>query len=124
MELRVARHSNNLDQLIRFYSDLLGLKLLGSFKDHDGYNGIFLGKEGLSWHLEFTSSSSPAKHDSDEDDLLVFYCQSEEEYASINARFKKEGISTIKSKNPYWNNHGSYYLDPDGFGIIIAKKRP
>jgi hypothetical protein len=35
----VARHTERLDALVRFYRDGLGLIELGGFQDHDGYEG-------------------------------------------------------------------------------------
>ncbi len=42
MQVRVARHTNRLAEIVRFYRDGLGLREIGHFKDHDGYDGIFL----------------------------------------------------------------------------------
>jgi hypothetical protein len=44
--LRVARPSDNLDGLLRFYEQGLGLTLLYRFEDHEGFDGIMLGREG------------------------------------------------------------------------------
>ena len=121
MKFRVARHSHDLDKIKHFYCDLIGLKVLGSFSDHDDYSGVFIGKEEENWHLEFTVSSENPLHHSDEDDLLVFYTQHDKEYQSILSRFREKGIKSLKAKNSYWSSHGTYFKDPDGFGIIIAK---
>ncbi len=42
MQLRVARHTERLDEHVRFYRDGLGLRELGGFHEHDGYDGVFL----------------------------------------------------------------------------------
>ena len=55
MQLRVARHTNRLAEIVRFYRDGLGLREIGNFKDHDGYHGIFLALTGTETHLEFTT---------------------------------------------------------------------
>jgi hypothetical protein len=44
--LRVARSSDDLDRLLPFYRDGLGLTVLHRFEDHDGFDGIMLGHEG------------------------------------------------------------------------------
>ena len=123
MELRVARHTQDLKKIRHFYTHILGLTFLGSFEDHDSYSGIFLGLAGENWHLEFTISIEAPQHHGDPDDLLVFYSKSDEHYQSILERLEENGIESLKSKNPYWDNHGAFIKDPDGFGIIIAKKR-
>jgi catechol 2,3-dioxygenase-like lactoylglutathione lyase family enzyme len=53
-KLRVARPTDNLDALIRFYRDGLGLEILFRFEDHDGFDGIMLGRRGAPYHFEFT----------------------------------------------------------------------
>ena len=45
-KLRVARPSDDLDALIPFYKQGLGLEILYCFKDHVGFDGIILGAEG------------------------------------------------------------------------------
>jgi hypothetical protein len=39
MQLRIARHTERLEELVRFYRDGLGLAEIGGFRDHDGYHG-------------------------------------------------------------------------------------
>lgn len=38
--LRIARPTDDLEAVARFYGDALGLRLLGSFEDHDGYRVV------------------------------------------------------------------------------------
>ncbi|BBI65852.1 hypothetical protein PKHYL_00430 [Psychrobacter sp. KH172YL61] len=51
MKFRYARHTNNLGTLIDFYQNIIGLEKLGGFKDHNGYDGVFLGfpDQGLAY---------------------------------------------------------------------------
>ncbi len=83
MKLRVARHTASIDSIIHFYCDILGLSILGRFKDHDGYNGVFIGEAGVDWHLEFTTSQELPDHKADDDDALVFYAQNGYLYGNI-----------------------------------------
>lgn len=123
MNLRVARHTNNLEKIKSFYIDILGFELLGSFKNHDNYDGIFIGKPDLDWHFEFTTSNEKANHSFDEDDILVLYPETILEYTILNNNILINNISILKSKNPYWNENGIMFLDPDGFRIIISNLR-
>lgn len=123
MNFRIARHTDNFEPLLNFYINLLGLEFLGEFKNHNNYYGIFIGKKGLDWHLEFTKSDDKANHHFDEDDLLVFYPKTESEYISILLRLEKNGIKQITPKNPYWNNNGIMVQDPDGFRIVISSQK-
>ncbi|MCH2021897.1 MAG: VOC family protein [Saprospiraceae bacterium] len=120
MKFRVARHCKAINPIIDFYTKNLGLEVLGSFKSHNNYDGIFLGKKNLDWHLEFTVSGDLPNHYSDEDDLLVFYVRTEMEFKSITNRFKKNGVAPEKPKNPYWNKNAITYCDPDGFRVVVS----
>jgi catechol 2,3-dioxygenase-like lactoylglutathione lyase family enzyme len=120
MKFRFARHTNQLEKLVDFYVQIMGLHQLGEFKDHAGYEGVFIGKSGADWHLEFTQTTEPAKHTFDEDDLLVFYLGSVA-YDHLTEQISRGEIVPVKAKNPYWEENGITLLDPDGFRIVISK---
>jgi catechol 2,3-dioxygenase-like lactoylglutathione lyase family enzyme len=120
MKLRVARHTAEINNIIHFYVDILGLEKLGSFTNHDGYDGVFLGIPGENWHLEFTTNQDIPFHQADEDDLLVFYFETAEKKEEIVKKLLKNGYRQVPPKNPYWAKNGTCYLDPDGFGIILT----
>ena len=120
MTFRIARHTNNLKSIIDFYTQVLGLTILGNFENHDNYDGVFLGENGLDWHLEFTTSTEKAQHKFDEDDLLVFYPNSQDEYDFIIQQIEQNNIPKIKTKNPYWNKNGVIIKDPDGYNVVIS----
>lgn len=42
-QIRIARPTGRLDQIIRFYEEGLGLKRLGEFHQHNGYDGVMFG---------------------------------------------------------------------------------
>jgi hypothetical protein len=52
--LRVARPTDDLAAVVRFYREGLGLDVLCEFQDHDGFDGVILGRKGTAYHLEFT----------------------------------------------------------------------
>lgn len=123
MTFRIARHCNNLKSIIEFYTQVIGLKVLGNFENHDNYDGVFLGKVGLDWHLEFTTSLEQAKHQFDEDDMLVFYPSLQQEYDTIINNIKQNKITILKAKNPYWNKNGVLIKDPVGYNVVISNIR-
>lgn len=123
MILRSARHTNNIAALQSFYTEILNLKVLGRFNNHQDYDGVFLGNDNENWHLEFTQSKEPANHRFDEDDVLVFYPQTKTEYDSILSTIEQGSIAIHQAKNPYWNENGILIKDPDGYGIIISNLR-
>ena len=121
MNFRVARHTDDLNKIIHFYQ-LLEMEVLGSFENHDNYDGVFLGFPSADWHLEFTVSNQKAQHKPDEDDLLVFYFDDEIKLNDVKSKLIQNNIKQVEAKNPYWNNNGFHFLDPDGFGIILTLK--
>lgn len=123
MHFRYARHTDNLVKLTEFYTVILGFRVLGSFENHDDYDGVFLGKKGLAWHLEFTTSKDKAKHSFDPDDALVFYPETKIAYEAILAKLKEFRVQIIKAKNPFWNQYGIMFKDPDGFNIVLSDLR-
>lgn len=123
MQLRVARHTSDLNKITAFYNEIIGLEKLGEFRDHDGYNGVFLGYKHSKWHLEFTASKDDPIHQPDEDDLLVFYPESYTAFNKLRQRFLKNSILEQPSKNPYWNKNGICILDPDNFLIVISPQK-
>jgi catechol 2,3-dioxygenase-like lactoylglutathione lyase family enzyme len=120
MKLRIARHTNDLEKIKSFYIDILGLELMGTFENHDNYDGVFIGKPNLDWHLEFTKSNDLANHIFDEDDILVFYPETILEFKTLINNLLNNAFSTITSKNPYWNKNGKMFLDPDGYQIVLS----
>lgn len=119
MTLRVARHTNNLENIEAFYITILGFERLGGFQDHNGYDGVFIGKPNLGWHFEFTQSDDLVNHTFDEDDIIVLYPETILEYTTLIHSISTN-ISFITSKNPYWNQNGKMFLDPDGYRIVIS----
>jgi catechol 2,3-dioxygenase-like lactoylglutathione lyase family enzyme len=120
MQLRVARHTERLDALVRFYRDGLGLTALGAFEDHDGYEGVFLEVPGTGAHLELTAGGvhgAPVPHP---ESLLVLYLGDEQSMRVVAARV---GAEPVAPANPYWAEHGLTFEDPDGFRVVLVPER-
>jgi catechol 2,3-dioxygenase-like lactoylglutathione lyase family enzyme len=122
VHLRYARHTTDLEKITRFYTDIVGLQVLGRFSEHEGYNGVFLGFPGQSWHLEFTTSEKKPAQLFDEDDALVLYVHAEIELDAIKAQLQQQQVPIRKPLNPYWQKHGMMISDPDGYHVIFAFK--
>jgi catechol 2,3-dioxygenase-like lactoylglutathione lyase family enzyme len=120
VHLRIARPTDNLPQVIRFYRDGLGLEVLDSFEDHQGFDGVMLGHAGWAYHLEFTHhrghrvGRSPT-----EEHLLVFYLPEEEEWRQAVDRLMSLGYEPVKSYNPYWDLQGKTFKDADGYRVVL-----
>ncbi len=120
MHFRYARHTAKLENLIYFYTAVLDFKILGKFENHDGYFGVFLGKEGENWHLEFTQNSEAPKHQFDDDDYLVFYPETSDEYNKILENLKKFEVPILEPKNPYWKDNGICFEDCEHYKIVVS----
>jgi catechol 2,3-dioxygenase-like lactoylglutathione lyase family enzyme len=97
--LRIARPTNDLSVLVKFYTTALGLTI---------------------WHLEFTHrhgetvDRAPTK-----EHLLVFYVKENEEWEKAVKRMEDAGGVKVKSENPWWDACGATYEDPDGYRVVL-----
>src|ERR1044071_4516802 len=121
--LRVARPTDHLEEVIGFYTEGIGLSILGSFEDHEGFDCVMLGLPGAAYHLEFTRkhghSAGPAPT---QDNLLVFYISDKQEWLNATERMTAAGYKPVASFNPYWDRLGQTYEDPDGYRVVIQKQ--
>lgn len=119
-QVRVARPTDRLKEVARFYCEGLGLKQIGSFEDHDGYSGVMLGLPGRAYHLEFTehSEGSPCPAPT-KDNLLVLYIPDEEAINRLVERLAALGHSPVPPENPYWEEKGLTFEDPDGWRVVL-----
>lgn len=119
-KLRIARATDDLDALLVFYRDGLGLSVLFRFEDHDGFDGVMLGSEGAPYHFEFTRAHGHAAGKApSKDSLLVFYLPDAREWETAVARMEAAGFSPMRSFNPYWDRDGITFEDPDGYRIVL-----
>jgi len=120
MDLRVARHTDRLDEVVAFYRDGLGLAEAGGFRDHDGYDGVFLDVPGTGAHLEFTSGGAHGAAAPHPESLLVLYLGDAE---AVNRVVADLGVEPVAPANPYWLEHGVTVEDPDGFRVVLVPER-
>ena len=120
MELRVARHTEQLDAVVAFYRDGIGLTEVGGFRDHEGYDGVFLAVPGTEAHLELTAGGphgAPAPHP---ESLLVLYLGDED---AVRTAAERLAVAPVEPANPYWAEHGLTFEDPDGFRVVLVPER-
>lgn len=118
--LRVARPTDNLPEVIKFYRDGLGLEVLSSFENHKGFDGVMLGRKGSPYHLEFTHKRDHKVGKAPtQDNLLVFYIPDAAEWKSAVERMQKHGYETVKSYNPWWDDGGKTFEDVDGYRVVL-----
>jgi len=117
LQVRVARQTGDLETVVAFYRDGLGLLEIGRFAGHAGYSGVLLDLPGTAAHLEFTATphlSPPAPH---VEDLLVLYLGSRQAVEDVLARLD---VTPVSSANPWWDRIGVTVLDPDGFRVVLV----
>ena len=115
MQVRIARQTDRLAEVVAFYEGL-GLPRIGGFEDHDGFTGVMLGFPGTAAHLELVTGGSheaPAPHP---ESLLVLYLGSRAEVDRLSA-----GLPVVPSANPYWDRCGVTVTDPDGFRVVLCE---
>ena len=120
MQLRVARHTERLAEVVAFYRDGLGLVELGGFRGHAGYDGVFLEVPGTGAHLELTSGGAHAAPEPHPESLLVLYLG---DRAAVDAAAARLGADPVAPANPYWAGHGLTFADPDGFRVVLVPER-
>jgi catechol 2,3-dioxygenase-like lactoylglutathione lyase family enzyme len=119
-QLRVARPTDNLEALLRFYEQGLGFAVLYRFEDHDGFDGVMLGQPGAPYHFEFTMKRGHAVGRAPTpDNLLVFYLPEAERWTAAVQRLKEAGFAPVPAFNPYWDRAGATFEDPDGYRIVL-----
>jgi catechol 2,3-dioxygenase-like lactoylglutathione lyase family enzyme len=121
-QVRVARPTHQLDKVVAFYRDGLGLDEIDRFEGHAGYDGVMLGLPGRQYHLEFTqhAGGSPCPAPSD-DNLLVLYIPDEAEYHAMCARLERLGHAPVEPANPYWRDKCTTFEDPDGWRVVLCQ---
>jgi len=119
-QVRVARPTDQLKEIEQFYCEGIGLKKIGSFSGHRGYDGIMIGLPNANYHLEFTEhvEGSPCPAPS-KDNLLVLYIPNKETIRSIAKRLSRMGYPEVEPENPYWMQKGITIEDPDGWRLVL-----
>ena len=120
-QVRIARPTDQLDEVVRFYTSGLGLPELGRFAGHAGYRGVLIGLPGFDYHLEFTQhdEGSPGSAPS-RDNLLVLYFDERAEIEQVAARLAALGHLPVEAENPYWTDNGAITVeDPDHWRVVL-----
>jgi catechol 2,3-dioxygenase-like lactoylglutathione lyase family enzyme len=101
-QVRIARPTDHLTDVVRFYRDVLGLEQISSFEGHAGYDGVMLALPSRRDHLEFThhesgsSCPTPTKNN-----LIVFYVEDDAAFREMAACLKRDGHEPVEPENLY-----------------------
>ena len=121
VQVRIARPTDQLNEVEYFYCEGVGLRKLGSFKDHDGYDGLMIGLPGFPYHLEFTQhkDGSPCPAPT-KDNLLVLYIPDPDKIEQVRIRLEAMGYPETESENSYWKDKEAITVeDPDGWRLVL-----
>lgn len=121
-QVRIARPTDRLDEVVAFYRDGIGLAEIASFRGHAGYDGVMLGLPGDDYHLEFTrhEHGSPGAATS-RDNLLVLYLPEPGAVEAAAARLESRGRTRVEPDNPYWNAISITFEDPDAWRVVLVR---
>lgn len=100
----------------------LGYRVLGSFENHAGFDGIMVGAAGAAHHFEFTQCRDhPVAPSPTQEDLIVLYVPGAEEWRIACERMAAAGFRPVASFNPFWDVRGRTFEDPDGYRIVLQQ---
>jgi catechol 2,3-dioxygenase-like lactoylglutathione lyase family enzyme len=120
--LRIARPVSDLARTKEMYCRGLGLRVIGSFEDHQGFDGLMLGMPGAEYHFEFTRSRHhPVRPTPTSEDLAVFYIPAHAEWRATCASMLAAGFKQVTAVNPYWEVNGRTYEDGDGYRVVLEQ---
>jgi catechol 2,3-dioxygenase-like lactoylglutathione lyase family enzyme len=118
--VRIARPVSDLARSCDMYCHGLGLRVVGSFQNHDGFDGVMLAFESGDYHFEFTHCRSDMIRPRPTlEDLVVLYVPSVPEWETACRRMVRAGFKPVRSFNPYWDALGRTYEDADGYRTVL-----
>ena len=100
----------------------LGFEIIGSFEDHQGFDGIMLGHPQTSYHLEFTHHREHVVGKApSQEHLLAFYLPDPQQWELAVERMVKAGFAPVPAYNPYWDVRGKTFEDADGYRVVLEQ---
>jgi catechol 2,3-dioxygenase-like lactoylglutathione lyase family enzyme len=123
--IRLARPTNDLSRIRRFYENTVGFRVLWDFNDHDGFDGVVFGCREEQWQLELVSAPQQITPRPTVEDALVLYSTDANGLAEVVDRLRAEDTVEVSPDdtdlNPYWPRNGALtFVDPDGYRLILS----
>jgi catechol 2,3-dioxygenase-like lactoylglutathione lyase family enzyme len=115
-----TRATRNLESLLGFYRDGLGLEVLYRFDDDAGPAGAMIGLPGRGLHLELLRANvadcaPPSKHN-----VMVLHLPQQADVAALAARLRERGCVPVAPVNPWWADRAVVFEDPDGWPVVLS----
>lgn len=121
-QLRIARPVSALERSVVMYRKGLGLIEIGRFEDHDGFDGVMLGRVGMDYHFEFTHfRGNPVRPSHTPEDLVVFYLPDRAEWQKTCESMLAAGFREVPPFNPYWRQRGRTFEDHDRYRVVLEQ---
>ena len=122
--MRVARPTTDVARVRDFYEVGVGLPVLFTFEDHDGFDGVIFGVPDERAQLELVRSPHHIAATPTVEDVIVLYLAADEHRVVVD-RLRLRGTPEVPADdaelNPYWPNNGAVtFVDPDGYRLVIA----
>jgi hypothetical protein len=118
--LRIARPVSDLARSVAMHKRGLALHVIGSFEDHEGFDGAMLGLAGAGYHFEFTfCRAHPVAPAPTAEDLVVLYLPDAAAWRSACADMVAAGFAQVASFNPYWDARGRTFADHDAYRVVL-----
>ena len=116
-----TRATRDLEPLLGFYRDGLGLEVLYRFDGPDGSPaGAMLGLPGRAHHLELlkvadAECAPPTKHD-----VMVLHLPRRVDVEALADRLRGRGFTPVQPANPWWADKAVVFEDPDGWPVVLS----
>ena len=120
VQMRIARPSGQLERVVAFYRDGIGLPIIYSYVDDADYDGVIFGLPGKSVNLEITRhhGDGPCPNPPP-DNLLVLYILDRPAIDDLVGRLREMGHTPVAPRNSYWAEKGVTIPDPDGWNVVL-----
>ena len=122
--LRIARPTADLQLAERFWVGGVGMEVLWRTPDNldHGHQLLMVGWRAATWHIELVCDKAYAALNSpSEEDLLVVYLAAPIDSVTALRIAECGGVRTA-SRNPYWDEHGVTFSDPDGYRLVLTTR--
>lgn len=119
-QFRFARPVADIERSAAMYMSGLGLRRVGEFRNHAGFDGVMLQAESKDFHLEFTlSTTHPVRPSPTPEDLLVIYVPDTGSWTARCDALLDAGFEEVRPTNPYWEKNGRTFRDADGYLVVV-----
>lgn len=120
--MRIARPTDRLSEVARFYGDGVGLEKNGEFENQGGFDGVIFHHPESGQELEFTQSTHyEAGNAPTPENLVVFFFGDERRWREAVARLDRHGHERVEPYNPFWRERGVMFADPDGYRVVLSR---